>query len=698
MATSGASVESVRKYILLGALVVMGLGCGFGALVTPNELYVHPAIIGLLWGLAGVHLVLAALLLTERIRPLWVAVYTLTSLTVLVVARANSFFLLMPEAPQTLSVMLPIYAFFPLGLLMAAMCLPPRLSLQINIAAWLSIALSVSYHLISLPPDSVIKGVGPLVLLLWLGYPAFVGLSSSFSISMHRLLVDNARAARASQQTSAEAQRNSAELLALLDNATIGIAMVDVHGGWRRINQRICEITGYRPAELYRLDPKMLWHSDDKAVDEHLLVQVIDHHINQYNVEKRLRRKDGSTLWVSLSVARIDGACPEDDCLVCVVTDINREHEARAELAALNRNLEAVVTERTRDLRATNHLLTGLSEFVAVLQTARSLDDLSSILSGFLPGLMACDSGALLIAEGRSNENLRTLARWGQMPDFAAGLLDCWSLRTGYRHSTDGAKQHMICRHARHDEHETEHVCQPMIANGEVIGVLCLARIGEQERVIPKLQVRTVLGAVSDYIATTLMNLKLAEELRDNAMRDSLTGLLNRRSLREQMQRAISGCRRNALGLSLLLIDIDHFKRFNDNFGHDLGDMVLREVARTLQQACRASDLAFRLGGEEFLLMMPGTDLDGALTAADKIHGVVGKMPIIYRGETVPKVTVSIGVSAFPDHGDDFDLLLSYADKALYQAKDAGRDCTRQAQLGTLVPTAVDEQRDSHRW
>lgn len=168
---------------------------------------------------------------------------------------------------------------------------------------------------------------------------------------------------------------------------------------------------------------------------------------------------------------------------------------------------------------------------------------------------------------------------------------------------------------------------------------------------------------------------ELQSQLKEQALRDSLTGLFNRHHLGETLQREIERCRRTRQPLSVVLIDVDHFKHINDTWGHQTGDEVLRQVAQRLQANTRTSDGCFRYGGEEFLLVLPETASDTAWQKADALRQSLVTTPLIQTDHPV-LVTISAGLATFPEQGSDMDTLIAAADKALYRAKHEGRNRT----------------------
>lgn len=161
--------------------------------------------------------------------------------------------------------------------------------------------------------------------------------------------------------------------------------------------------------------------------------------------------------------------------------------------------------------------------------------------------------------------------------------------------------------------------------------------------------------------------------LKEQALSDPLTGLYNRHRLNEVLAREGASSMRSLLPMSLVLIDVDHFKGINDRLGHQIGDEVLRQIASHLQAYTRASDWCFRYGGEEFLLVLPETTLDDARKKADALRQSLAARPMVF-GDAQVDVTISAGLACFPNHGTDMDSLIGAADKALYRAKNQGRN------------------------
>ncbi|MBC7656060.1 MAG: GGDEF domain-containing protein [Frankiaceae bacterium] len=252
-----------------------------------------------------------------------------------------------------------------------------------------------------------------------------------------------------------------------------------------------------------------------------------------------------------------------------------------------------------------------------------------------------------------------------------ASAEDCWCMQRKRMHLGNSTAPESLCTHVALGEKAETFcaACIPLIAQGESLGWIYLTAHGTGA--FPKLQVAV---AAADQLALALANLKLRQSLRDLSVRDPLTGLFNRRYLSESLGREMSRSKRRGLPLAVLAFDLDRFKDFNDRFGHAAGDAVLVAFARILQSNSRSEDIACRQGGEEFVLIAPEMDIGVGLRRAGELMGALAGMDVLHEGQLLPKLTTSIGVAIFPEHGQSPEGLLAQADQALYQAKAHGRN------------------------
>jgi diguanylate cyclase (GGDEF)-like protein len=170
------------------------------------------------------------------------------------------------------------------------------------------------------------------------------------------------------------------------------------------------------------------------------------------------------------------------------------------------------------------------------------------------------------------------------------------------------------------------------------------------------------------------MSVKKEASGRRSVQRDGLTGLYNRRYMEDALNREIHRAERSGKPLSVLMIDIDHFKSFNDKYGHDAGDFVLSALARAIMKNIRSSDMACRYGGEELAVVLPEASLECACERAEQMRLVIRETNFSHLGQTLPAPTASFGVAVYPANGTTQATLLKAADGALYRAKHEGRD------------------------
>lgn len=185
--------------------------------------------------------------------------------------------------------------------------------------------------------------------------------------------------------------------------------------------------------------------------------------------------------------------------------------------------------------------------------------------------------------------------------------------------------------------------------------------------------------AVSEQAALAMANLELREKLRLQALRDPLTGLLNRRFIDEWMDREVARTDSSGRSFGVIMADIDHFKQINDLHGHEAGDQILKSVGETISGALRPSDLPCRYGGEEFLLLIADVDEPVLVARAELVRNQVENLQVSHRGSMLPGITLSAGVALYPQHGATAAAVIAAADGALYAAKRSGRNAVREA-------------------
>ena len=353
-------------------------------------------------------------------------------------------------------------------------------------------------------------------------------------------------------------------------------------------------------------------------------------------------------------------------------------------MSSHNRELSALLSQSS----AHNAYMQRLSELGRYMQACTDSTEAMALLAQRVPGLMHGRHGALYIMAASRNQ-LRQAFSWGG-ERFAPVIepVECWALRSGQDFVQPDPAGATTCAHLHHGSLALRPgmVCMPMTAHGELSGLLVLdpltAEDGEYSDVVAGLRQRAL-----ELVALSLANLALRESLRQQSIRDALTGLYNRRFLEEALQRELLRATRRAdsgaeAGLAVLMVDVDHFKRFNDLHGHEIGDRVLKAVARVLADSVRGSDVAARYGGEEFTIVLSDLDPEAARARAQALCAAVAALPPETGGVTHGPVTVSIGLANHPADGLSPQALLARADQALYAAKRGGRNRVAVAAAG----------------
>jgi diguanylate cyclase (GGDEF)-like protein len=322
-----------------------------------------------------------------------------------------------------------------------------------------------------------------------------------------------------------------------------------------------------------------------------------------------------------------------------------------------------------------------LTEMTDLLQACPVIEETFAVISHYVRRLFPLPNGMLFLYDP-ADDLLKTAFGWGE-PDGAGvpapfAPAQCWALRNGQIHWQDDPSSGLRCAHLEHSP-AGQYVCVPLITQGEIIGVLHLYSpqrdSGAGAELVKELaRIISTVKTAGEQISLAIANLRLRELLRQQSIRDPLTGLFNRRYLEETLEREIHRVRREGLPISLIFMDIDHFKTYNDTHGHEAGDTVLRSLGSFLVSQIRYEDIPCRYGGEEFVIVLPDAPLEVARVRAESIREGVKTLPIRGVDQALPPVTLSLGVATIPGCEPNGMALLRAADAALYQAKDGGRD------------------------
>ncbi|MGA2641334.1 MAG: diguanylate cyclase [Spirochaetia bacterium] len=378
----------------------------------------------------------------------------------------------------------------------------------------------------------------------------------------------------------------------------------------------------------------------------------------------------GGLLLTGFSVIILWGRLRRAAQVEAVVAD--RTHELAVEISK-HETLEnalaesrSALTAQVVQLNQKNQQIQMLNEVGDSLQSCLASEEAYSTVSVHAPLLLPGTSGTLFVHDPVKDLFFPT-AKWGEQPPAnpAFKAEDCWALRRGKTHAVSQSSANLPCRHTAEGRADIS-LCIPLAAIGRTIGLLHVTGCVETAH--------TFAESVAEHIGLALSNLMLRSDLRQLSIHDPLTGLYNRRYMEETLETEIRRAERKELPIGVIMLDIDHFKAFNDGFGHAAGDQMLRSIGALLLSHLRAGDIACRFGGEEMLLILPEANEEAAVHRAEDIRARAKKLEVTHMETALGPVTVSLGVAVYPGNGRTRDELVAAADASLYKAKRDGRD------------------------
>lgn len=454
--------------------------------------------------------------------------------------------------------------------------------------------------------------------------------------------------------TSLALQAASQYARSLLEASLDPMVTISVEGKIMDVNQATEKATGLSRDALVGADFSNFFTEPDKARAGYRLVFSLGH-VNDYPLA--LRHTSGRVTDVLYNASVYHDSEGRVAGVFAAARDITQ----------LKRSREA--------LESTNREVTLLAQMNSLLQSCTSVEEAVPIAVSAMRLLFEGVSGRFYLVRSNAPE-MTEAAVWGDLPagggDLQAG--DCWALRRGRVHDVgfDAVSLNPACH--RIGTIGAPYLCLPLQAQGTVLGIVHLlfpAGSDDPSRLDRR---RQLAVSAADSISLALANLRLRESLHALSIRDPLTGLYNRRFMEESLSRELSRVQRAHKPLAVAVMDLDHFKTFNDTHGHQAGDLALKAVSRLLLGFRQGSDVACRFGGEEFVLVLPEILRMHAVQRLQRFCHDVASLVIEHQGQTLPTITVSVGVAMFPRDGDSPEKLIHAADGALYRAKANGRN------------------------
>ena len=457
------------------------------------------------------------------------------------------------------------------------------------------------------------------------------------------------------------AERN--QLRTLVDNLPDYIFVKDTECRFLLMNKtsllsagfdEISVVLGKTDFDLFPAEFAQKYYEDDQKVLRS--GQAI---INQE--ERAIDLKTGVTVWRSTSKIPFRDNHGKIAGIVGITRDIT-ERKLR----------EETFRQHNRELILLNHMSD-------LLQTCNCEGKTYTIVISICKQLFASDAGSLYILND-SQSTFEVVAHWGNQlaPFHNIHVDDCTALKNNTMYCTPTSKQNSACPHISDSAIEGGYICAPIGTPGEISGILYLQlshykelESSDQKELIEAK--RLLATRIVRHYALFLSNLRLRETLRMEAIHDPLTQLYNRRYMEEFLDREIRHAKRQNSSIGIILFDIDHFKSFNDNYGHEAGDVVLRKISHFIKAHIRTEDIPCRYGGEEFLLIIPDISIKHLKDRAEELRAGIAELTTVYQDITL-KVTISLGLATIPEHGQQISQVINAADTALYQAKDGGRN------------------------
>ncbi len=383
-----------------------------------------------------------------------------------------------------------------------------------------------------------------------------------------------------------------------------------------------------------------------------------------------LKARDGRDIIVEMLV--IDTEWEGQDAFLVSLRDITERKHAEQSLNDSNEKLQKMVSR----LRRREGQLTSIGKMSEFFQVCTTEKEILKIVSENMPALFPVNAGVVYIAKG-SSDILSKVFSWGDKAlsrdSFPAE--ECWALKKGKPHSLSADKSKLYCDHISNGgDLKSHYICIPIATSKTRLGLLYFQFINEEQQAEGVESLLELGRTVAEHIALAVSNVRMQERLQIMAIQDPLTGLYNRRYMQEFLEHEIFRAARDKKPIGIILLDIDHFKSINDQCGHHAGDHALKTMADLIKSNIRKGDICCRYGGEEFLLILPGSYYSDTSAFAEKLRLQVKQLNMSYDGRKIDSFTISLGVAAYPDQATTYEELVKLADDALYRAKENGRD------------------------
>ncbi|KTD71969.1 sensor domain-containing diguanylate cyclase [Legionella tucsonensis] len=506
-----------------------------------------------------------------------------------------------------------------------------------------------------------------LSFILSCGIMLYVAIVLFASAKVHQLLVKSFYLELYNSNVLSDLKRSEESFRNTIENAPIGMAIISPEGKCIHANRTLQELLGYTLEELRYKDILEITHPDDIPMTKDAMDKLIHRKLRVCHLEKRYFRKDGSLIWVMVSISLIRDEEGKPLHFITQMKDVSDRIQNEEKMRLLNEKTMTTLNE-LQLLQHDESLLNKLNRSLQVCVLAEeAYPRINLIAQDLFPEL----SGGLSVFNKPANQ-LETVIQWGkdQLLPKVFFPMDCFAIRESAAHIVDDPEKAVPCDHYI-TLPQGGYAALTLVVQNELIGVFHL--IAPKGKKLTQHQ-QDMAASFSNVVKLALANINLRASLNELSLRDPLTSLYNRRYLNDILSRELIRIAREKNKLCVAMLDIDNFKKFNDTYSHLAGDEALKLIGQLLTEGFRGSDIAFRFGGEEFVVVLLNTTLNNAVTKLDQFREKLKNTPINYKNTQLPKITISIGVSEAPQHGVTINDILKAADNALYAAKKAGKD------------------------
>jgi diguanylate cyclase (GGDEF)-like protein/PAS domain S-box-containing protein len=449
----------------------------------------------------------------------------------------------------------------------------------------------------------------------------------------------------------------------LFENAYDLVYTHDLAGKITSINKAAERITGYSRAEALQMKFSQFVAPEFRQIAQ----KMIDHQIADElpaTQELDILTKDGSIATLEMG-NRLIFQQGKPVGIQGIARDISERKKTQEALQQANKKLESWV----QDLEQRTREMTLLSEMGDILRACLTTEEVYEVIARVAQEVFPVLGGALYVL-GPLRNIVEAVAEWGDTSKMELTFApdECWALRRGRVHWVEDTRVGLLCRHL-HTPPPKGYMCVPMMAQSEAVGILHLTQ--PEDAQMPEAKQRLAM-ALAEHVAMALSNLRLHETLRNQSIRDQMTGLFNRSFMEESLELEIRRAVRTQQPLSAIMLALDNFQALTENFGLDVGDTILRRTGMLLQANVRKGDVACRFSGQTFILILPQTGFEASQKRATALLDLVRGLEVKKETEVVGHISASVGLAVYPSNGQTSEALLRSAEAALNRARSSG--------------------------